>query len=47
METYVLLNNLFLKESTVSFLKPEEAAKGGDLTFAISAENILRNDDFL
>jgi len=47
MENYVLLSNLFLKESTVSFLKPEEAAKGGDLTFAISAENILRNSDFL
>lgn len=47
MENYVLLNNLFLKESTVSFLKPEEAAKGGDLTFAVSAENILINDDSL
>jgi len=44
MESYVLLNNLFLKESSVSFLEPEEAEKGGNLAFAISAENILENN---
>jgi len=47
MENYVLLNNLFLRESTVSFLAPEEAAKGGNLTFAISAENILEKNNVL
>lgn len=47
MENYVLLSNLFLKKSSVSFLKPEEAIKGGDLTFAISAENILKENDML
>jgi len=47
MESYVLLNNLFLKESKVSFIDPEEAVNGGDLTFAISAENIIENNGSL
>ena len=47
MEHSILLTNLFLKESTVSFLEPEEAGKGGNLVFSISAENILNHDDVL
>lgn len=47
MENHILLTNLFLKESTVSFVKPEEAAKGGGLTISISAENILKEGEAL
>lgn len=39
MDSRVLLTNLYLKESTVLFFNPEEALKGGELIFSVSAEN--------
>jgi hypothetical protein len=43
--SYALLNNIFLRESTVIFNDPKKAAEGGQLNLSISAENISRDNE--